>query len=62
MVECKTGPPSGMVPYGKVRYNDDDHMAGSYYMEVHMRAPSGNMAHSFAAVNVKIIKYKNSTP
>jgi len=61
-VVCKTGPPSGMVPYGKVRYNDDDHKTGSCYMEVHMKAPSDDKAHSFAAVNVKNINYTNSTP
>jgi hypothetical protein len=44
-----------MVPCGKVRCNDDDHKAGSHYMEVHMKALSDDMVHSFAAVKVEII-------
>jgi hypothetical protein len=61
MAVCKSGPPLGTVPCGKVRYNGDDHKAGSYYMEVHMKALSDDMVHSFAAVKVKIINCNNST-
>jgi hypothetical protein len=44
-----------MVPCDKVRCNDDDHKAGSHYMEVHMKALSDSMAHSYATVKEDII-------
>jgi hypothetical protein len=43
-----------MVPCGKVRYNDDVHKASSYYMEVHMKALSDDMVHSFATVKAEM--------
>jgi hypothetical protein len=54
MAVCKSGPPSGMVPCGKVRYNDVVHKASSYYMEAHMIALSGDMVHSFATVKMEM--------